>query len=201
MHSNSSVLEAPISGFNLAGLTAEKSTEISRLLLKALGCIDDDETSAIDLVRRASTMLHPTERRMEHVHVHSNGGLAAWQIRKLQAYIANGIDSGISLAELAAVAKLSTSYFSVAFKASFGLSPHAYVMERRVEHAKNQILNTELPLCEIALNCGLADQAHLSRVFKRVTGMTPSTWRRINTSSTSSVRSRSPGQPLTPAFL
>jgi AraC family transcriptional regulator len=75
--------------------------------------------------------------------------------------------------------KLSTSYFSSAFKTSFGLSPHNYIVAQRVEFAKQLMLNTSAPLCEIALDCGLADQAHLSRVFRRLTGTTPSAWRRF----------------------
>jgi AraC-like DNA-binding protein len=47
-----------------------------------------------------------------------------------------------------------------------------------VEYAKQRMLTTNAPLCEIALDCGLADQSHLSRVFRRVTGTTPSAWRR-----------------------
>lgn len=183
MQSDSAALEGPILGINPSSLTAEKSSEISRLLLKALDCIDDDEVSAIGLVKRASILLQPAQKPAEHGRVHVSGGLAAWQVVKLRAFISDRIDSGISLADLAAVAKLSTSYFSVAFKTSFGRSPHAYVMERRIETAKDQILNTDLSLCEIALNCGLADQAHLSRVFKRVTGMTPSAWRRVKAAS------------------
>lgn len=185
MQSNSVALGAPISGF---GIAAETSTEISRLLLDALECIDDDESSAIDLVKRASTLLQPAYERAATLKAPSSGGLAAWQIAKLRAFIESRIDGGISLGELAAVARLSASYFSVAFKASFGLPPHAYVMERRIEHAKEQMLNTDLPLCEIALNCGLADQAHLSRIFKRMTGSTPSAWRRIKVASRAEYR-------------
>nr|WP_246691032.1 helix-turn-helix transcriptional regulator [Neorhizobium alkalisoli] len=74
---------------------------------------------------------------------------------------------------------MSTSYFSTAFKVSFGMSPHNYILSRRIGHAKLRMIESDAPLCEIALDCGLADQAHLCRVFRRITGTTPSSWRRL----------------------
>lgn len=106
------------------------------------------------------------------------GGLAPWQVKKVKQYIDDRISHGIPLDELAQQVRLSTSYFSAAFKTTFGVPPHNYVVSCRVEHAKQRMLSTNAPLCEIALDCGLADQSHLSRVFRRVTGTTPSAWRR-----------------------
>ncbi|TNM61314.1 helix-turn-helix domain-containing protein [Aliirhizobium smilacinae] len=108
----------------------------------------------------------------------TTGGLAPWQVKKVRHYIDERISHGIPLDELAQQVRLSTSYFSAAFKTTFGVSPHSYVVSCRVEHAKQRMLTTKAPLCEIALDCGLADQSHLSRVFRRVTGTTPSAWRR-----------------------
>lgn len=106
------------------------------------------------------------------------GGLAPWQVKKIKQHIDAHISHAIPLDELAGQVRLSTSYFSTAFKVTFGISPHSYVVTCRVAHAKLRMLNTSAPLCEIALDCGLADQSHLSRVFRRVTGTTPSAWRR-----------------------
>lgn len=108
----------------------------------------------------------------------ATGGLAPWQVKKVKQYIDERISHGIPLDELAQQVRLSTSYFSAAFKATFGVPPHNYVVSCRVEHAKQRMMTTNAPLCEIALDCGLADQSHLSRVFRRVTGTTPSAWRR-----------------------
>ncbi|MND53530.1 HTH-type transcriptional activator Btr [compost metagenome] len=108
----------------------------------------------------------------------TTGGLAPWQVKKVKLYIEARIGHGIPLDELAQQVRLSTSYFSAAFKATFGVPPHSYVVSCRVEYAKQRMLTTNAPLCEIALDCGLADQSHLSRVFRRVTGTTPSAWRR-----------------------
>lgn len=105
------------------------------------------------------------------------GGLAPWQEKRIVAFVENQIAQKITIDDLAKVAKLSTSYFAAAFKRSFGISPYAYIVKRRVEFAKRQMLQSRAPLCEIALNCGLSDQSHLSRVFRRNTGMTPTGWR------------------------
>lgn len=161
-------------------VATETAQEVSSLLLCAIRCVEKDETIAIDLMKQASSLLKPFAIPVEPVERqrNSSGGLAPWQINRVKNYIEERISNPIALDELAQVAKLSTSYFSAAFKVTFGISPHNYVVERRVEFAKYRMLNSDAPLCEIALDCGLADQAHLSRIFRRVTGTTPSAWRR-----------------------
>jgi AraC family transcriptional regulator len=108
----------------------------------------------------------------------SRGGLAPWQIRKVSAYIEAQLDSTISTADLAGLVKLSLFHFCRAFRASFGESPHTYVMRRRVERAQGMMLRTRLSLAQIAIECGLADQAHLSKSFRRFVGESPGAWRR-----------------------
>ncbi len=105
--------------------------------------------------------------------------MAPWQVARVKRYVEDNMSRTVAINELAELARLSTSYFSAAFKTSFGLSPHSYVIAQRVERAKQLMLSTDAPLCEIALDCGLADQAHLSRIFRRATGTTPSAWRRF----------------------
>jgi AraC-like DNA-binding protein len=80
--------------------------------------------------------------------------------------------------DLASLVNLSISHFIRAFRVSFGCSPHAYVTRRRIELAQGLMLATDAPLGQIALECGLADQAHLSRLFKHVVGDSPAAWRR-----------------------
>jgi len=73
---------------------------------------------------------------------------------------------------------LSPCHFSRVFRDSFGCSPLEYVTRRRMEHAQGLMLSTDAPLSQIALDCGLADQAHFSRLFRRFVGETPRSWRR-----------------------
>jgi AraC-like DNA-binding protein len=106
------------------------------------------------------------------------GGLAPWQIRAVEAFIAAHLDRKILQEELAAVTNLSVSHFAAAFKQSFGEPPHASLIRRRIRLAQEMMLTTQEPLSQIALACGLGDQAHFSTVFRQKTGSTPNAWRR-----------------------
>jgi len=109
----------------------------------------------------------------------SSGSLAAWQVRYTMLYIEANLETALQVAELAAIAKLSVSHFSRAFRISFGQPPHSYVMAQRIEKAKRLILSDErTTLAEVALSCGLSDQAHLCRMFRKLVGVTPAAWRR-----------------------
>ncbi|TPN37056.1 helix-turn-helix transcriptional regulator [Mesorhizobium sp. B2-3-3] len=159
---------------------SEASTEIAQLLFRAMNFVATDEAAAVDLIRKASTLLltrglsssDSTQDRMVA------GGLAPWQIKIVTTFITERIGLPIFLPELAQLAKLSTSHFSAAFKASLGTTPHSYIVSRRIQLAKDRMLHSDSPLCEVALDCGFTDQSHLSRTFRRVTGTTPNAWRR-----------------------
>lgn len=163
----------------LADFKLADSDEILGLLIQAMSYAQKDEAIALDFMRQASRLHAPVQVKPttsgEQISV---GGLAPWQVAKVKSFIVERISTSIALDELAQTVRLSTSYFSTAFKVSFGLSPHSYIVKQRVELAKRKMHMTEAPLSEIALDCGLSDQAHLSRVFRRATGTTPSAWRR-----------------------
>jgi AraC family transcriptional regulator len=84
----------------------------------------------------------------------------------------------ISIAELASACGLSRGYFIHAFKSTTGATPHQWILSRRVEQARELLRNSEQPLAEIALICGFADQSHFTRVFSRIAGASPGSWRR-----------------------
>ena len=108
----------------------------------------------------------------------ARGGLAAWQKRMVRKHIVDEqLQGPIRVGELAKLVSLSPSYFSRAFKASFGERPHDFVIRTRIERARTLILTTSLSLGQIALACGLVDQAHLCRCFRQATGTTPGAWR------------------------
>jgi AraC-like DNA-binding protein len=106
------------------------------------------------------------------------GGLASWQARRVVAHIDANLTLRVSLDDLARLAGLSNGHFCRAFKQTFGVSAHAYLMRRRIEFAQGAMLKTRLPLSEIALTCGLSDQSHFTRAFRRIVGETPNAWRR-----------------------
>lgn len=185
MATSAAVLERPSARLAEPTNKMDMSGEVLRLLSDAADCLRSDLASAIDLIERATTLLRPSDGGLKKAsEVVVTGGLAPWQVKRVNLHIEQNISRQITIEELSQLANLSSSYFSAAFKVSYGTSPHNYIISRRVEHAKQLMLEGNSPLCEIALDCGLADQAHLSRIFRRVTNSTPSAWRRYRVSAT-----------------
>ncbi|MEJ0034974.1 MAG: AraC family transcriptional regulator [Gammaproteobacteria bacterium] len=108
----------------------------------------------------------------------AQGRLAKWQARRVFSYVEDHLDARLKVPEIARSVNLSSSHFSRAFKRTFGLTVHAWVMRRRIEIAQGLMLETPHTLSEIALRCGLSDQSHLTRWFRRIVGDTPGSWRR-----------------------
>lgn len=92
----------------------------------------------------------------------------------VEAHLAHNI----SLVDMALVAGYSPDHFAKLFKVSFGVSPHRYLLSRRVERAKALLRQPRLSIAEVAVSCGFASQPHLNEVFKRMTGITPGAFRR-----------------------
>ena len=106
------------------------------------------------------------------------GRLLAWQARKVCAYIDANIANRLLIADLCLLVRLSEAHFARSFRLTFGEPPHAFVVRRRLELASRYMVQTEMSLSEIALQCGFADQAHLCRRFRDATGQSPAAWRR-----------------------
>ena len=104
--------------------------------------------------------------------------MLAWQARKVREYVDGHIAGPLRVADLCALIQRSEAHFSRAFKHTFGASPHAFVIRRRVTFAAQYMLETDTCLSDIALQCGFTDQAHLCKHFRQATGETPAAWRR-----------------------
>jgi AraC family transcriptional regulator len=96
---------------------------------------------------------------------------------KVMTYIDSNLSGALLVGALARIAGVSSSGFHRAFRLRFGITPHAYVILKRIELAKNLMLATNESLSQIALACGMSDQSHFSRTFQRITGQTPRQWR------------------------
>jgi AraC family transcriptional regulator len=153
---------------------------LAQMLEAARINLDTDYEVTKRLVAEAHSLLelHPAGNAGGEARRHGNGGLARWQIDRVHTFIEAHLTECIRVSDLSTLARSSPSYFSCAFKKTFGASPHAYVMSRRISMAVGLMLNTDAPLSQVAINCGFADQAHFSRQFRRAMGYTPSTWRR-----------------------
>lgn len=106
------------------------------------------------------------------------GCLSPVQVRRVTEYIESRLHESPNLETLAAVAGMGVWSFARHFRASFGRTPHAYVIERRIDRAQRLLAQSRMPIKEVALNCGFADQAHMTRVFRTYLGTTPAALRR-----------------------
>lgn len=106
------------------------------------------------------------------------GGLAPWQVCRVRRHIDANIDVALPIEHLADLVQLSAGHFCRAFKVSLGEPPHAYITRQRIRHAQHLMMTTSETLGAISIACGLADQAHLTRLFRKLVGTTPLTWRR-----------------------
>jgi AraC family transcriptional regulator len=125
---------------------------------------------AVHLVRHVTAPRRPDRRR--------DGALPRGRLRAVVEYIEGHLESGPSLEQMAAVARLSPYHFARQFKAATGLPPHQYLIARRVERAR-QVLQagTDVSLAEVAARAGFADQSQFCRHFKRLVGVTPGQFR------------------------
>ncbi len=169
------------STYHASVLPASVSMTVMKLLADAGMMIDADRIGAKSCLAQATALLLASSPAPEPTNATEGvkrSGLTPWQINKVKAYIDDNLGAPIRISALAALCRLSSSYFSVAFKRSLGETVQSYLSRRRIVRAQRLILTTEAPLSRIALDCGFCDQAHLSRMFHRLVGMAPNRWRR-----------------------
>jgi AraC family transcriptional regulator len=143
----------------------ESPTPGSRLYAEALGNV-----MAHELLRLENGAVAPKQN--------IRGGLAGWQKRKLTEYIEEHLAEDISLPALAEIADLSPFHFARAFKQSFGLPPHRYLVSRRIEKAKNLLATPALPVTRIGLDLGFGEASSFTTAFRKHAGLTPTEYRR-----------------------
>jgi AraC family transcriptional regulator len=102
-----------------------------------------------------------------------SGELTQQQFQQVTSYIHECFDQDLSLAELANLVQLSPYHFARLFKRSTGLPPHKYLLQYRIERAKQLLLERELSIAEVACMVGFSSQGHLNYHFKRLVGVTP----------------------------
>jgi AraC family transcriptional regulator len=148
-------------------------------LLDAAVCQLNHEQAVHGTIAQAASLLRKRiSSQVAEGNSDDRGCLIAWQARKVRDYIDRHITGPILVSDLCALVRLSEAHFSRSFKRTFGESPHAFVLRRRLEFAAQFMLQTDLPLINIALQCGFADQSHFSKQFRQANGLNPSAWRR-----------------------
>ena len=168
-----------------SNLSAQRSREwmhrLSTLLEAALGQLHNPLHPAQGtLLEAASLLRQQIDPATSQEGPDARGRLLPWQARKVRDYIDNHVAGTVLIADLCALVQRSEAHFSRSFKRTFGESPHAFLVRRRLELAAQHMITTDAPLSDIALGCGFTDQAHLCKHFRQATGQTPATWRRAH---------------------
>jgi AraC family transcriptional regulator len=170
----------PIDAVEL-GLALDGQATLADLLTRAAVALETDLHAARACIKRLAALLGielSAEWPASAEHPCPRGGLAPWQAKRVRSYIEDNLGSNMCVTDLAPIVHLSTSHFFRTFRKTFGEAPAAYIMRRRIVRAQQRMLSSQVPLVQIALECGMCDQAHFSRVFRRIVGVNPKAWRR-----------------------
>ena len=166
---------------------AAATSAVINLIESAATSFEVDHLAARDYLLQAFAIIRARKPTFAPGSSRTQGGLIAWQTKRVTAYIDAHINKKIGARELASEVKLSVSHFFRSFKASVGMTPSEYITRKRVAAAQQLMLNTHDSLCQIAIDCGLSDQSHLCRIFRRVVGQTPNAWRRAHATEPPSI--------------
>lgn len=163
----------------------KQTRQLLTLLMEAERTIQRDPDIASTCLNQAIDLL-AVHSQSGLLPPRNKGGLARWQISRVDEYINEHLDQTIRTTELASLLGLSVSHFSHAFKQTTGMTPLMYVTAARVEAARRYMLCSAQSLSDIALSHGFCDQSHFCRVFRRETGLSPQTWRKLHTANSPS---------------
>jgi len=163
----------------LAASMSSATGLLEKLLQAATAANNSDREKARSTLESALSLLMTSRDALDALRPGpARGGLAPWQAERIAAYISQHIGSRLKVSELAALVGFSYSHFNRAFRVSFQETPTAYIMRQRMNLARDKMLTTRHSLAHVAQECGLCDQAHFSRMFRRIVGQSPYVWRR-----------------------
>ena len=112
------------------------------------------------------------------LHKRTANGLSQLQLARVVDYIQENLAKDLSILDLATLISLSESHFSRSFNQSMGISPYQYLIQQRVERAKQLLKQQSVSISDVALDCGFANQTHLTKVFRRITATTPKAYQK-----------------------
>jgi AraC family transcriptional regulator len=158
---------------NAIDTQATEKTVVAQLLSEALALLEHDHSMARRRIEHAFTLAKTEDSDAPQ----QKSMLPKWRRRRAIDYIRSNLGSKLRVDDVAEAAALSASYFARSFKATMGMSYSKYVCQARVDMAMHLLLTTDTSIVEIALTCGLADQSHLTRVFRKLVGLPPKAWR------------------------
>lgn len=180
LQATDAVRVTPCSAFHAEFLKHSVGQELLKKLCDFISTTwDIDATTSNLYVKEAVLSIEAQMRRSCGIDPpRDQGGLGICRVQRVTKFIDANLHQRISVTDLARVVKLRSSQFQRAFKQSFGEAPHTYLIKQRIERAKTMIANSDISTAEIAIACGFADQSHMTRLFTRFVGESPSSWRR-----------------------
>lgn len=158
---------------------AEPDQVVSNLAVVILSLFDRDPRATEPLLRHLSVAVctHLLQDCLEVSASKSGAMLPAAREAAAKVFMRENLARELTVADIAAITGLSANHFAQGFKNVTGLTPHQWLMQARVEAAKDLLSEHQLSLKEIAKACGFVDQSHFTKVFSREVGNTPAQWR------------------------
>jgi AraC family transcriptional regulator len=178
----------PLSQRRFNDLVAPEAIAAACMVRK--GLLGAENITAVEIAHHTATLVRTVSHELRGYRMAAPE--ARWmtphRLRIVDEMIEARRDSRLTVDAVADELKLSTEFFIRAFKAAVGRTPHDYIMERRLSHARQMILRSSYSLAMIAADCGFASHAHMATTFQRRLGISPGALR---------IRKSAPGRELT----
>ena len=158
---------------------ARELDRMVRLRTKELGTANAELGRALKQIDTLRDDLQRENLVLRKQAAGARGGLAPWQLKRAEALMSENLSVQVPLAQVAQECGLSVRHLARAFLQSTGVPPHRWLLNRRVERAKELLPNSKLSLSDVALACGFGDQSHFTRTFTAAVRLSPGVWRRL----------------------
>lgn len=158
----------------------ERNPVLSNLTDIVLSLFDQEAGSWEALLKHLAIAIcsHLIEDPVDQTEASTDGTILSYNREALaKEFIRRNLARELCVADIAAAVGLSANHFSQGFKKVTGVTPHRWLMQARIDAAKDHLRNSDLTLKAVADACGFVDQSHFTKVFSRETGMTPAVWR------------------------
>jgi AraC-like DNA-binding protein len=174
-----------ISLFEIEQVTDSAIRQLANIVAMSQGAAYDFgpgfiESVVLALAMRLLRVYHSRGRAGESIE---RSTMARWRLDRALDFIESNLESSITVADIGKEVGLSGVHFAAQFKKAVGQPPHAYILRRRVERAKELLVGSQESVVAIAHALGFASQAHFTTVFKKSVGCPPVQWRRLQDGS------------------
>jgi AraC family transcriptional regulator of arabinose operon len=173
-----SMLEA----YGLAGRNLFTGCSIEHLLRKGLSIAESKRDIPMDRLQKSMNTI-VMETIMEIVHFQSGTqNVVSADVMKIKNFLDRQLEEHISLSQLKKITPFTIRHINRIFRKELGTTPYNYLLDNKIEMAKSLLLNTNLPVSEIAAKLKFSDPYYFSNMFKRKTGLSPMHFRSASNS-------------------